>query len=547
MRAWTLVIPRVGLAGSIALLTAGPAACGLQLVEGATTEEGGSDSGTGEVCVVGSQGCDCTLGGGCDPGLECMAGLCAEPMSEEETGTCVGLGCPCDLEAPCEDGQLCVDGICELDTCGDGRVDPGEACDDLNSIEGDGCDNDCTLTEITQLSLGGVHTCALIEGGRIRCWGHNGAGQIGFGANTDIGDDEVPAMVPDLPLPAAVQVAAGGAHTCALFENGDVRCWGFNTSGQLGYGNSAEQLAIGDDETLEGLPVVDLIAPANGIDVGVLQTCVRVAGQLRCWGSGSYGQLGLGGVANIGDDEVPLDVAVVALGGEPVKLGVDGAHGCAIMASGGLRCWGRGDSGQLGYGNTLNIGDNEDPEVAGELELIPPELPRGTTIVDVGVGLVHSCALLSTGDVLCWGASLSGQLGRGSGTAWGNLAGQTPSKLQPIELGGPAVALAVGYQHSCAILEGGDVRCWGDAGSGQLGNGDEESVGLINVPADRDPAQLGGPARRIAAGAAHTCAVLEGEDVICWGSNQFGQLGYGFTHTIGDDELPEVAGRLDLL
>ncbi|WP_146658070.1 hypothetical protein [Enhygromyxa salina] len=547
MRTRTLRIPRIGLVASIALLTAGSAGCGQLLIEGSSVGDNGSESGTGDACVIGALGCDCTLGGGCDPGLECMAGVCAEPVSEEETGPCVGVGCPCGIEEPCDDDQVCVDGICELDLCGDGKVDPGEACDDSNAIEGDGCDNDCTLTQILQLSLGGAHTCVLIEGGRIRCWGHNGGGQIGSGESQDIGDDEVPATVPDLPLPAAVQIAAGGVHTCALFENGDVRCWGFNSAGQLGYGNSAEQPAIGDDETLEGLAVVDLIAPVNGIDVGVLQTCVRVAGQLRCWGGGSYGQLGLGGVANIGDDEVPLDVPVVALGGEPVKLAVDGAHGCAIMASGGLRCWGRGDSGQLGYGSTQHIGDNEDPEIAGELELIPPELPRGTTIVDVGVGLVHSCALLSTGDVLCWGASLSGQLGQGSGTAWGNLAGQTPAKLAPIQLGGPAIALAVGYQHSCAILEGGDVRCWGEAGSGQLGNGDEESVGLVDVPADRDPAQIGGPAKMISAGAVHTCAVLESEGVICWGSNQYGQLGYGFTHTIGDDELPEVAGLIELL
>jgi alpha-tubulin suppressor-like RCC1 family protein len=403
------------------------------------------------------------------------------------------------------------------------------------------------LTKIIELTLGGVHTCALIEGGRIRCWGHNGGGQTGYGQNEDIGDDELPSMVPDLPLPAAIDLAAGGAHTCAVFENGDVRCWGFNTSGQLGYGNTAQQVAIGDDETLEGLAVVNLIAPANEIDVGVLQTCVRVAGQLRCWGGGSYGQLGLGNVANIGDDELPLDVPVAMLGGEPVKLGVDGAHGCAIMASGGLRCWGRGDSGQLGYGSTAHIGDNEDPAVAGELDLIPPGLPEGTTIVDVGVGVVHSCVLLSSGDVLCWGASLAGQLGQATNAAWGNQAGETPSKLAPIQLGGPAVALAVGYFHSCAILDGGDVRCWGSADSGQLGNGDELPVGLIDVPTDRDPVQLGGPARSIAAGAAHTCAVLEGERVICWGSNQFGQLGYGFTHTIGDDELPEVAGLIDLL
>ncbi|PRP90481.1 Regulator of chromosome condensation (RCC1) repeat protein [Enhygromyxa salina] len=531
---------------SAAILAVG---CGGQVTEAADTGESATDTDTGPSCVIASLDCECTSSGSCEPGLECVAGVCAEPASDEESGACTELGCACEGEGEeaCDEGLSCIDGVCGIDTCGDGIVDPGEACDDANNIDGDGCDNDCTPTEILELSLGGVHTCALIEGGRIRCWGHNGAGQIGLGATEDIGDNETPSLAPDLPLPAAVDVEAGGAHTCALFENGDVRCWGFNSAGQLGYGNTAEVLAIGDNETLEGLAKIDLVAPANEIDVGVLQTCARVAGQLRCWGGGNYGQLGLASTANVGDDELPLDVPAVMIGSEPVKLAVDGAHGCAIMAGGGVRCWGRGDSGQLGLGSTAHIGDNEHPDTVAELELIPPSLPRDTTVVDLAVGLVHSCALLSTGDVLCWGASLSGQIGQGTHQAWGNQAGETPSALTPIELGGPALAIAAGYQHSCALLDGGDVRCWGNAEAGQLGYGDEEPVGLTDLPADRDPLELGGTARYIAAGGLHSCAVLEGEGVICWGNNEYGQLGYGFTHTIGDDELPEVAGLVDLL
>jgi cysteine-rich repeat protein len=509
-------------------------------------DTGATSSESSEDCPSGTLGCACAPVAKCEPGLECVDGVCAEP-DPGETGECSSLGCDCVDDEGCDEELWCFEGGCIADECGDGNLDPGEVCDDANLIEGDGCDNDCTYTRVLELALGGVHTCALIEQGRIRCWGHNGGGQLGYGINDDVGNDETPSSAGDLPLPAAVDIEAGGAHSCAVFENGDVRCWGFNTSGQLGLGNSAMTSAIGDDETLEGLPKIDLIAPANEVGVGVLQTCARVVGQLRCWGAGAYGQLGLAGIANIGDDEVPLAVPAVMLGGEPVRLSIGGSHGCAIMANGTLRCWGRNDTGQLGLGHAANVGDNEHPGAVPEVDVISPMLPSETSIVDIAAGLGHSCALLSSGDVVCWGAGTSGQLGQGSATTWGDNVGEVPSSLRPIQIGGPAVALAVGYVHSCVILEGGSLRCWGSSESGQLGHGDEEFVGLSNLPLDRPVVALPQPVVFVAAGGAHTCVVFEDQQVSCWGSNQYGQLGYGHTDTIGDDEPPMIAGYVKLL
>jgi cysteine-rich repeat protein len=509
-------------------------------------DTGATSSESDDACPSGSLGCACDPGGICNPGLECMAGVCAEP-DDAETGPCTQLGCECGDDDGCDEGLWCFEGSCIIDECGDGNADPGEVCDDGNVIEGDGCDNDCSLTEVLQLALGGVHSCALIEQGRVRCWGHNGTGQLGYGVIDDVGNDEPPSSAGDLPLPAAIDLEAGGAHTCAMLENGDVRCWGLNSSGQLGLGNSATVTAIGDDETLESLPKVELIAPANELGLGVLQTCARVVGQLRCWGAGAYGQLGLAGVANIGDNELPLDVPAVMIGGEPVTLAVGGSHGCAIMATGTLRCWGRNDTGQLGLGLAANVGDNEHPVGVPEVDAISPNLPRDTTIVDIAVGLAHSCMLLSNGDVVCWGAGNSGQLGQGNGMTWGDGAGETPSALSAIQLGGPAVALSVGYLHGCALLDGGMLRCWGSSESGQLGNGDEEFVGLTNLPIDREPVLLPRPVSSIGTGGAHTCVVFDDQQVSCWGSNQYGQLGYGHTDTIGDDELPMLAGFVELL
>lgn len=506
---------------------------------------------SGDICMTGTLGCACIPGGACDEGLECTAGICAELPDETETGECTELGCDCvaDQDDACADGLICLEGSCVVDSCGDGILDPIETCDDGNAIDGDGCDNDCSRTQMLELALGGVHSCVLIEQGRIRCWGNNGTGQIGYGPGVvgNIGDDEPASSAGDLPLPAAVNIEAGGAHTCAVFENGDVRCWGFNTSGQLGLGSSAVVTAIGDDETLESLAKVELIAPVNGLGLGVLQSCVRVSGQLRCWGSGAFGQLGLAALANIGDNELPLDVPAVMLGGEPVALAIGGYHGCAILATGSLRCWGRNDTGQLGLGNAAHLGDNEHPLTAPEVTAIPPSLPPETTILDIVAGLSHTCMLLSTGDVICWGAGNLGQLGQANNQAWGDALAETPANLSPIQLGGPALALAAGYLHTCALLEGGTVRCWGSSDSGQLGNGDEEPVGLTNVPTDRPAVTLAGPVIGIAAGGAHTCVVFEDQQVGCWGSNEYGQLGYGIAETIGDDELPMVAGFVEVL
>jgi alpha-tubulin suppressor-like RCC1 family protein len=173
-------------------------------------------------------------------------------------------------------------------------------------------------------------------------------------------------------------------------------------------------------------------------------------------------------------------------------------------------------------------------------------LPPRTTIVDIAAGLSHSCMLLSTGDVVCWGAGAGGQLGQGNAATWGDGPGETPAALPPIQLGGPAIAIAAGYLHTCAVLDGGALRCWGTSDSGQLGNGDEEFVGLTNVPTDREPVTLPSAVIGVSAGGAHTCVVFEDQQIACWGSNQYGQLGYAHTDTIGDDE-PPFTGYVELL
>jgi len=173
--------------------------------------------------------------------------------TDTDTGPCEAVGCPCLAPTDCTEGLACIDELCTEPVCGDGEVHGDEECDDSNAEMSDGCDNDCTYTEILDLSAGGTHTCVLIEGGQVKCWGANTWGQLGLGHTLTIGDDETPSQAQSitLPLPAIQIATALGEHTCALLSDMRVRCWGNNESGALGYGHT---LNIGDDE-LPGSPV----------------------------------------------------------------------------------------------------------------------------------------------------------------------------------------------------------------------------------------------------------------------------------------------------
>lgn len=455
---------------------------------------------------------------------------------------CTSIGCDCDDDDPqsCDEGLTCVAGKCSSATCGNGMTEAAEECDDGNDFEGDGCDNDCSFTAVLAVEAGAAHTCALIEGGRLRCWGLNNVGQLGYGNTINIGDNEPAATPGDVVLGEEIdRISARAHHTCAYLTDETVRCWGYNGSGQLGQGNLAN---IGDDEFPFSVNPISVNADILDIAAGGYHSCARVgAGTVRCWGEASSGQLGYGNVTSL---TVPLTVDV-NLGGTLVVLlsaGVD--HNCAVLEDGKLRCWGRNDHGQLGYGNTENIGDNELPSSIIPVPLLPQGIPNGTAVVDIVLGNTHSCVLYETGHVLCWGDNFYGQLGQGNTTTFGD--NETLATLFPIDLGGDAVAVALGKHHTCALLDDGDLKCWGRNLYGQLGRGDIQHIGDDEVPADVSPIDLGGQAISVTAGDYHTCAVVDGHQVVCWGFNDYGQLGYGDTELRGDDETPAEIGGLKL-
>ncbi len=316
-------------------------------------------------------------------------------------------------------------------------------------------------------SLG--HTCAVFEDGSVRCWGDNSSGQTrGAAGSTVFANASAPAAL-GVGAPA-VQVAAGGSHTCVLRDDGGVRCFGANDSGQCGAKLSNSSLS------LHGTQDVVLGGPAAQICAGTDHNCALLDDRsVRCWGSGVAGRLGYGNTNDVGDDESPAEAGAVSVlsssdlaAGRYVKtIACGGAQSCAILDNGALRCWGEGTA--LGYGTPgTNIGDTELPSSVSFVNV------GANTVTQVSIGFSSTCARLTSGAVTCWGSTLApnGCLGYASGCAT-NLS--TPP-VTPVNLGSGLTAVELSQRSDgatpCAVLSDGGVKCWGANGLAQAGYGD---------------------------------------------------------------------------
>ncbi len=376
----------------------------------------------------------------------------------------------------------------------------------------------------------GLHTCARLDTGDVRCWGATAA--LGYGNLDTVGDDETPASAGNVDVGGPVeQIECGTADTtCALLTTGALRCWGKSVGAELGYGNRQD---IGDDETPASAGDIELGGVATHVAAGVFQTCaVLSGGGVRCWGAAVVN----GHPTAIGDDETPASAGDVDVGGAVTQLAAGFYHTCALLTTGSVRCWGFGGYGVLGYGNTLDIGDDETPASAGDVDV-------GGVVTQIVAGTYHTCALLTSGDVRCWGTGLDNKLGYGNTQPIGD--NETPASAGSVNVGGAVAQIAAGSEHTCALLTTGAVRCWGSGSYGQLGYANTLSV--LGAPASAGVVDLGGPVVQLTAGLSHTCALLESGDVRCWGVGSNGRLGYGNTEWIGDDETPASAGSVQVL
>ncbi len=394
--------------------------------------------------------------------------------------------------------------------------------------------------------IGRFHSCALLVNASVRCWGFGRDGALGYGNQDTVGDDETPAQVGPVALGtgrSAAAISAGAVHTCALLDDAGVRCWGFGGDGRLGYANIN---IVGDDETPATVGPVSVGGPVKAITAGRGHSCaILTDGSLRCWGFGFDGRLGYGNTNSIGDDEIPGAVGPVRLGTGRTATAITAgdAHTCAVLDDASVRCWGFGGNGQLPNGNTISIGDDETPDTVN-----PARLGAGRTVRAISAGDFHTCALLDNGAVRCWGFGGNGRLGYGNTDSIGD--DETPDAVGPVDLGPgrTAVAVAAGANHSCAILDNGSVRCWGFARNGRLGYANTNDIGDDETPGSVPPVDLGAgrTARAITAGGESTCARLDDGSLRCWGNGSNGFLGNCSPNLIGDDETPGSIRAVDL-
>lgn len=364
----------------------------------------------------------------------------------------------------------------------------------------------------TALGLGIDHSCTLLASGEVLCWGANDVGQLGSGAGNTT-DRPKPGAVLGLS-DATTAIAVGGLHSCALLQDTGVQCWGWNRYGQLGNGT---QTPFGyanpvPSNVLIQAGGVRLLGVAK-IAAGGVHTCAIMAATdgLKCWGWNGYGQVGDGQVCgNV--CVAPRDVTGLTSGVAGVGLGEN--HSCAVTNTGGVKCWGRNDAGQLGSASAETCGT------------IPLDLPCSTTpqdvaglsnIVQVSAGQYHTCALTDTGGVKCWGGNDLGQLG--DGQACGTSTCAAPVDVTGLTSG--VIDIVAGRDHTCARVATG-VMCWGDNSSGQLGDG-QACGSICSTPVEVSglPTALDA----IGAGGQHSCGILTLRTVLCWGHNNHGQVG----------------------
>jgi alpha-tubulin suppressor-like RCC1 family protein len=332
-------------------------------------------------------------------------------------------------------------------------------------------------------------------------------------------------------------IDAGGYHACGITTTEQLLCWGYNADGQLGIGSTTI------------VPTPSLI-PGDyryrRIAGGFYHTCAfTLAAEAWCWGNNADDRLGDGSTATQSLSPVPVLTAEIidTLVGDTIVVGkvrllvqalaAGEAHTCGIDLSQHVWCWGRNREGQLGR--------------AALSDFFPPS-PVSTTdgFKEVSVGGLHTCAITVGGAGRCWGYNVAGQLGDGS----------TSNSALPVAVPGtfrtdplvifhspdpdfplpPGPFVAAGYDHSCAITVAGPTVCWGLNEYGQVGDGTTTNRATPVTVAD------GHAFAAITAGLRHTCALDTSGAAWCWGDNTYGELGDGTNN--GSGVPVAVAGGL---
>ena len=410
------------------------------------------------------------------------------------------------------------------------------------------------LRDITQISSGFGHTCALTEGGNVKCWGLGESGELGH----QWGTRSIPEFVPDFlengqPKPVSVSmissipipygffsaipinvdtsledpsslsqiktVSSGSSHTCALTKSGTVKCWGAGSRyGQLGIGELAPSAipldvhtSLSDSRPLSGI---------KSISAGHLLTCVLTTSDtVKCWGYGLSGELGNGANSS---SSIPVDVHTSSFDPSPLD-GIaaisSGRHICALTIDDTVKCWGYGLSGELGNG--ANFSSSTPVDVHKSLS--DPSLLDGITAISSSNS--HTCALTAGKHVKCWGNGSEGRLGNGANSSSSTPVDVHTSSSDFSPLGG-ITAISSSNSHTCALTEGKHVKCWGIREIG--GRGSLFNKTPIDIRVGLEGSDLLSDITAVSSGGYYTCALRGDSSVKCWGSGKEGKLGIGY-------------------
>ena len=294
---------------------------------------------------------------------------------------------------------------------------------------------------VVAVGVGDTFSCALLSTGEVKCWGSNSVGQLGNSSANPIQVTPVSVLDGASPLSDVQILAVGRMHACVVLTSGAAKCWGGNSSGQLGDGTNFNSIV---PKTVTGYS-----SGVKMIDAGGLHTCLvtQPFNEVFCFGNNFYGQLGNNSTAN---SSVPVQ-AYGIISGVGVSAGED--HSCARLSTGDIECWGRNAEGTLGDGGTSDS-----------------YIPVSTLVISgdgrrVSAGRDHTCATrASDGEVMCWGRGQEGQVGDNTATQRNVPTSTNPALKQ-------AYDISARGSHTCAWMGTCSAKCWGDNTDGQLGNG----------------------------------------------------------------------------
>ncbi len=408
-----------------------------------------------------------------DQGVECYAddscngaGVCTDNGSLPDHSPCGGGFCMAATCVSLQSFKIAKSGwtSCLLDDTG------AVLCwgDDMFGL---GCtDGECLvptpvpgMEDITEITMGESNLCGIFGDGTVHCLGANGCAQV---TGTGVTSAFEPTPIEVFGIAGAVQVSGGNCFACALLDTGKVVCWGDNVDGQA----SGDGTTGGNRATSE-IPGLSNIVQ---VSAGDLHTCVvRADGHAFCWGHNGGGKIGDGvpqwnmpgydGTQTV-INPVTTPTEVVTLT-DVASITASNCGTCAVRRTGEVACWGENSEGELGVGGTW---DSSNPYYYGTST--PVSVVGITDAIAIATGYLHFCALLQSGGVKCWGWNGNGQLGVDAsidGLWESNLPVDVTNVTHAVEL-----SLGVANSdHYCVLLASGEVQCWGDCYSGQCGDG----------------------------------------------------------------------------